>query len=195
MSNIAPIRSQAEITTIITNAQVALASLGSDIINEQMQDINQSNPLHRAKIYRLILLDIYLFNVLDRYGNILNFFTAPINTVLFNNILTGMQNLANMSGPAIPLLLARNGALQYYQINSSTNPFGQTFMIYIGGYNASGNQFPTIGSGPGSTVAMGNMWSITGPGQVGGVNVLVGAMIMAKVNNPGQTLSNWFIWF
>ena len=87
------IRTQIEINTIINSAQKVLASLGLEIVLEEMQDINEENTLHRDKIYRMILIDVYLFNILDDRGNILNFYLASTNTVKFNKILTGLQNL------------------------------------------------------------------------------------------------------
>jgi len=113
MSNIAPIRTTEEINTIINNARIALASLGEDIINEELAGIDDTNVLHRDKKYRLLLIDIYLGTILDKSGNILNYFQASANTIKFNKILTGLLNLANMSGPAIPLLLQRTSSLQF----------------------------------------------------------------------------------
>lgn len=87
------IRTQVEINTIINRAQQSLAVLGLEIIQEESQGIDEENTLHKDKVYRLILLDVYLFNLLDPLGNILNFYLASANSEKFNKILTGLQNL------------------------------------------------------------------------------------------------------
>ena len=69
-------------------------------------------------------------------------------------------------------------------------------MIYIGDYDISTNLFPDtpLGSGTGGEVKKGNMWTISVFGSPGGEDLYPGASIMAKIDNPGQLLSNWRIW-
>lgn len=66
----------------------------------------------------------------------------------------------------------------------------------MGDYDASTNLFPeTGGSGTDGAVRKGDCFDISVGGNLGGEDVGVGATIRAKVNDPGQTLSNWRIYF
>lgn len=63
---------------------------------------------------------------------------------------------------------------------------------YRGGYDASGNTYPTTGgSGTGGAVMKGDMWIISVAGTLGGEAVQVGDSIIANVDTPAQTASNW----
>lgn len=65
---------------------------------------------------------------------------------------------------------------------------------FRGGYNASTNLFPsTGGSGPAGVPYAGDVWVVTTPGTLGGTYVDTGATLLALVNTPGQTSSNWAI--
>lgn len=56
-----------------------------------------------------------------------------------------------------------------------------------GGWNASANLFPS------ASVLRGYTWTITVAGELGGYSVEPGAIIRAKIDSPGQTLSDWSI--
>jgi len=63
---------------------------------------------------------------------------------------------------------------------------------YRGGYNASGNTYPTTGgSGTEGAILKGDLWIISVAGTLGGVAVQVGDAIVALVDTPGQTSTNW----
>lgn len=65
---------------------------------------------------------------------------------------------------------------------------------YRGGYNASGNVFPSSGgSGTAGAVMKGDMWVISNAGTLGGTAVQVGDSLIANVDTPGQTAGNWNI--
>lgn len=65
---------------------------------------------------------------------------------------------------------------------------------FRGGYDASSNLFPsTGGSGIAGAIQLGDQWSITVEGTLGGVDVRVGADIIALADLPGQTSGNWNI--
>ena len=59
-------------------------------------------------------------------------------------------------------------------------------------YDASGNTYPVVGSGTDNAVAKNDAYYI---GTVGTVDpfLYLGTMLLAKVNNPGQTAGNWAI--
>ena len=192
MSNIAPIRTTAEINTIINNARITLAALGAEIVNEEMQDITTNNTLHRDKVYRLLLIDIYLTTILDKNGNVLNFFLSSTNTLKFNKILTGLLNLANMSGPAIPLLLQKINGLQFFPVASGSFPGG---MIFVSFWDASSGAFPTVGTLSSGGIAKGNFFINSTAGNMGGEDFRPGSAMMATIDNPGQTLVNWYVLF
>lgn len=82
--------------------------------------------------------------------------------------------------------ITSNVQMQIDALNS-----GQSFR---GGYNASSNLFPSInGSGPAGAIQLGDQWSITVEGTLGGVDVRIGANIIALADLPGQTAGNWNI--
>ena len=65
---------------------------------------------------------------------------------------------------------------------------------YRGAYNASGNTFPTTGgSGTAGAVVKGDMWIISVAGVLGTQAVQIGDSVIASVDSPGQTASNWNI--
>lgn len=65
---------------------------------------------------------------------------------------------------------------------------------YRGGYDASGNVFPsTGGSGTAGAILKGDMWIISVAGTLGGEAVQIGDSVIANVDTPGQTASNWNI--
>lgn len=65
---------------------------------------------------------------------------------------------------------------------------------YRGAFDASGNVFPsTGGSGVGGAVLKGDMWIISVAGTLGGEAVQIGDSVIANVDTPGQTASNWNI--
>lgn len=72
-----------------------------------------------------------------------------------------------------------------------------SFMVIdCGGHDASTNLFPTTGgTGTAGAIARGNQFDITVAGTLGGMDVEPGATIRAKVDAPGQTLSNWRIYY
>lgn len=66
--------------------------------------------------------------------------------------------------------------------------------VDCGDYDASGNAFPTTGgTGTSGAIKRGNTFDISVAGTLGGEEVPPGATIRAKVDTPGQTLSNWRI--
>lgn len=65
---------------------------------------------------------------------------------------------------------------------------------FRGGYDASVNLFPSAnGSGPIGSIASGDFWVVIIGGTLGGVPVLPNDTVLALVNIPGQTSSNWTI--
>jgi len=63
---------------------------------------------------------------------------------------------------------------------------------YRGGYDASGNVFPSSGgSGTAGAIMKGDMWVISVAGVLGGTAIQVGDSIIANVDTPGQTDANW----
>lgn len=65
---------------------------------------------------------------------------------------------------------------------------------YRGGYDASVNTFPTSGgSGTAGAISKGDMFIISIAGTLGGTAVQVGDSLIASVDTPAQTASNWNI--
>lgn len=67
-------------------------------------------------------------------------------------------------------------------------------VIFCGTYDASTNLFPSTGGTlAGGVPAKANQFLLSVGGILGGVFVPSGVMIMAKVDTPGQTASNWIL--
>jgi hypothetical protein len=62
---------------------------------------------------------------------------------------------------------------------------------YRGSYDASVNTYPTVGSGDAGIVTKGDTWAISVAGVLGSVPIQIGDYLIAKIDNPGQTTSNW----
>ena len=111
----APIRSSIEIALIINKGQHAIGDLGNELRDERKRSITSKNPAHRDKMYKLILLRIYLQNILDDDGNIKLYYQSTDNEKKFNKILDGIASMANIySGAAIPLLTGKRIPLAFY---------------------------------------------------------------------------------
>lgn len=64
---------------------------------------------------------------------------------------------------------------------------------FVGTYDASTNLFPSVGSGSGGAVRKGDFWSISVAGTLGGRAVSPGDTLLALIDAPGQTSTNWTI--
>ncbi len=65
---------------------------------------------------------------------------------------------------------------------------------YRGDFDASVNLYPSSGGGGGGGLILkSNIWIIAIGGTIDGNAVIQGQMLMAKIDNPGQTSANWFI--
>ena len=62
---------------------------------------------------------------------------------------------------------------------------------FRGTYDASGNTYPTSGSGTAGAVMKGDCWYISVSGTLGSVAVVPGDFLIALVDTPGQTAGNW----
>ena len=61
-----------------------------------------------------------------------------------------------------------------------------------GNWDAQANpSYPTVGSGVGGTVAAGDHWTVSVPGRIGRFYYPAEYVFIARVNSPGQDISNW----
>jgi len=96
-----------------------------------------------------------------------------------------------------------NKATDFTTINNTLYPTVQAvnnqiitsvtgLLDYRGSYNASVNTFPaTGGSGTAGAILKGDFWICSVAGTLGGTSVTPGDLIIALVDTPGQTASNW----
>lgn len=124
----APIRSQAEITTIINKAQNTLADLGYDIVGDGKRGDDLTEVGFRDKVYRLILLRAYLKNLIDpNTGSPRLYYSATANKLALNNILNALVALSDISATSggIPRILSPTGTVVYYPSSSGPSGGGQ----------------------------------------------------------------------
>ena len=123
------------------------------------------------------------------------------NTTTTKKFLTSVGDGTNSTAPAWSLDFSTDGTLAG---NSDTIiPSQKAIKTYVdgsvaglldlrGGYDASGNAYPTTGgSGTGGAVMKGDVWIISVAGTLGGEAVQVGDSIIANIDTPAQTASNW----
>lgn len=127
-------------------------------------------------------------------------FSVYANNTSYN--LVDIINLAPVTVPSAGLptggttgqVLTKNSNNNYdvEWIDQSGGGLVAGLLDYRGGYNASSNTYPTTGgSGMAEAVMKGDMWVISVAGILGGVAIQVGDSIIANVDSPGQTSSNW----
>lgn len=100
------------------------------------------------------------------------------------------ENVANKENSVLDASTSKyptNNLVKTYVDNAVAN-----VLNYRGAYDASGDVYPsTGGSGTAGAIMKGDMWVISGNGTLGGVDIYIGDSIIAKVNTPGQTSTNW----
>lgn len=112
-------------------------------------------------------------------------------TFLDEGVSLGNASEVNFTGVAVVATKVGN------RIDVLITGGAQGAVILIGDYDASTNLFPAspLGTGSSGNIAKGNMWDISVAGTLGGEGLSPGSSIMAKIDNPGQTLANWRIFF
>ena len=123
------------------------------------------------------------------------------NTTTTKKFLTSVGDGTNSTAPAYSLDFSTDGTLagnsdtiipSQKAIKTYVDGSVAGLLDYRGGYDASGNTYPTTGgSGTAGAVLKGDMWIISVAGTLGGEAVQVGDSIIANVDTPAQTASNW----
>jgi hypothetical protein len=119
-----------------------------------------------------------------------------------NNLSAGDYELAttddldlkeNLSNKAIDLSTNDNNHYPTTQaVQTAINNSTIGLLDYRGSYDASTNLFPaTGGSGIAGAVLKGDFWICSVAGTLGGTSVTSGDLIIALVDTPAQTSSNW----
>lgn len=70
---------------------------------------------------------------------------------------------------------------------------GSVLTLVSANYDASGNTFPTVGSGIAGAIVKGDLYVIGTGGTLGGVAVVAGDVIIATVDNAANLLADWNI--
>ena len=95
------------------------------------------------------------------------------------------STFASPTNNQIPTALA----VQQFVANATTSS-----KSFRGSYDASTNSFPaTGGSGVAGAIIAGDTWNVTVAGTLGGTSVFIGNTVLALINTPGQTSSNWLL--
>ena len=106
------------------------------------------------------------------------------------------EAVAGIAGSYQPLsdkksTLDPGGSSDYPSSNAILNA---GLLRYKGNYDASVNLYPSAGgSGASGSVKAGDTWYISVLGTLGSKTALDGMMLVAKVDTPGQTDTNWFL--
>lgn len=124
----APIRSQAEIDTIINNGNHTIADLGLDLIEDGKRGVDLNDVDFRDKAYRLILLRAYLKNILDPItAETKLYYTASDQEKTYNKLLDAIAQLSfTTGGPGIPLIRGKRIPLFYYPSSSGPSSGGNS---------------------------------------------------------------------
>ena len=123
------------------------------------------------------------------------------NTTTTKKFLTSVGDGTNSTAPAYSLDFSTDGTLagnsdtiipSQKAIKTYVDGSVAGLLDYRGGYDASGNTYPVAGgSGTAGAVLKGDMWIISVAGTLGGEAVQVGDSIIANIDTPAQTASNW----
>ena len=123
------------------------------------------------------------------------------NTTTTKKFLTSVGDGTNSTAPAWSLDFSTDGTLagnsdaivpSQKAIKTYVDGSVAGLLDYRGGYDASGNTYPVAGgSGTAGAVLKGDMWIISVAGTLGGEAVQVGDSIIANIDTPAQTASNW----
>ena len=129
----------------------------------------------------------------DDIGNGTNYVRTENN--LSNALLATFNAKEDSSNKSTDGTFADNSDIKYPS-QKATKTYVDTkvgnAVRYQGAYDASGNTYPTTGgSGTAGAIMKGDMFVISVAGVLGGVAVQVGDEIIANINIPGQTSSNW----
>ena len=184
-----PIRSQIEIAQIINRGSHAIADIGLEIMEAANLGGQITEVDFRNKVYRLVLLEAYLQNLIDENtGELKLYWTASANEKALNVELDAIVSLAGIfNGPAIPLIYGRRGALLFFPSTSGPStggppatPWAVTFENLD--VDAPGEVVDTI-------VAASNQYAFyivnirgTGPGEGGRMDIL--AINWVNSNTP-----------
>ncbi len=125
-------------------------------------------------------------------GNVDN--TSDANKPVSTATQTALDLKENLANKSTDVALGASDTL--YPTQKAVKTYADSLVAglldYRGGYDASVNTWPaTGGSGTAGAVLKGDMWVISVAGTLGGNAVQVGDSIIANVDTPGQTASNW----
>lgn len=106
----------------------------------------------------------------------------------------GLGSADNTSDANKPVSTAQANADAVVLSAAQTYSDGLLALTYrpAGGWDASGNTFPTVGTGTAGAVRRGDVYNTTVAGTPAGFETLdIGDNFYALVNSPGQTAGNW----
>lgn len=137
-------------------------------------------------------------------GDQVKYYQRTVFTVDFRDDITVMMRVVSGSKVYAILSITENemGRGTYVDVVTSlldsvtyqyTAPT-QAVSVYCGTVDLSSGAFPTTGgTGAQDGIKMANYFKVSVAGTIGGFFVPVNAEIMAAVDTPGQTLTNWWI--
>lgn len=120
-------------------------------------------------------------------------------SILNNNSFVGLVRALNfIAGNNISLQVYRDGSkINVKIIGADSDKVQAGTVVIASNFDLSGGAIPTIGgTGSGGAILKGNLFHVTTGGSITGWSpdtafVPAGAIMIAKVDSPGQTESNW----
>lgn len=125
------------------------------------------------------------------YTNIDN--TSDLNKPVSAAQQTALNLKEDLTNKAVNFTTINNTLYPTVQaVNNAINSAVVGLLDYRGSYDASTNIFPTTGgSGIAGTILKGDFWICSVTGTLGGIVVSPGDLIIALIDTPAQTPSNW----
>jgi hypothetical protein len=118
--------------------------------------------------------------------------TNSVTTNTHTHAISGIEITSNKSNSIITDATSTTKYPSVKAIKDYADGLVVGLLDYRGGYDASGNTYPsTGGSGTAGAILKGDMWVISVAGTLGSVAIQVGDSIIANTDAPGQSSTNW----
>jgi hypothetical protein len=148
-----------------------------------------------VNVKKAFIFDSTMTHNMTYYANALYFHLENTQSLKLNSagitLTTGstVNNISNNPSAMLATQLMTAEATQIAIANGAAS-----VQSFRGGYDASTNVYPsTGGTGVGGVPMAGNVWIITTAGTLGTRDVSEGDTLIALVDTPGQTSTNWSI--
>lgn len=124
-------------------------------------------------------------------GNILSYKFIASDVIVTDGTNSNVELIARKVSDILTSALPNTDYASVTAIRAYVDSRVVGALHYVGTTNASTGVYPTVGSGISNIVSKGDTYIINVAGTLGGIDYQVGDFIIANIDNPGQTSTNW----